>query len=217
MITGVAVRNGWNSARLPFATLIHGSTMTIAKIAIMRMPPAVCTQRPMRKPTIVSQTSAPTTIAVVGGDDPAFGHERCDAGPEDVAQVLRELQADVGHVEDREDPQVPRDDEPHELVEAELRPLIQSAFERHDLVEPDGDTRRREVEERDGDEPEDDVGRSLFRGDADPLQADDEEDLREDEVAKREVLAEGFATGLNRCFPAVERSWRDRRHVTVRG
>ena len=189
-MTGVAVCSGWNSASVPLATLSHGSAMIIANVASIRMPPTLWTHLPTWSPTIVIQTSAPTTSAVVPQMTQFCAVNAGDARSEDVAEVLRELQSDVRHVQDREQPEVPGDDEADRLVEAELGPLIEAALERHRAVEPHGDDRRRHVEQRDGDQPEDDVRRSLLRGDADPLQADDEEDLREDEIADGQLFAQ---------------------------
>ena len=73
------------------------------------------------------------------------------------------------------------------LVEPELRPLVQAALERHQAIEVDDDDRRRHVEQDHRDQPEDDVRRSLFGGDANPRQADDEQDLRQGEVAKPQL------------------------------
>ena len=88
--------------------------------------------------------------------------------------------------------------------------MIEPALERHDLVEPDRDAGGREIEEGDGDEPEDDVGRSLFRGHSHPLQSYDEQDLREDEVAQRKVFPQGFAALMHRRFLHIMRDsgWR---------
>ena len=80
---------------------------------------------------------------------------------------------------------------------AELGPLIEAALERHRAIEVDDDSRRRQVEEHDGDEPEDDVRRALLRRDADPRQADDEQDLREGQIREPEVLAEPGAVRID--------------------
>jgi hypothetical protein len=81
-----------------------------------------------------------------------------------------------------------RQQEAHGLVETELRPLIQAALERHQAIEVDHHRGGRQVEQHEGEQPEDDVRRSEFAGDADPREADDEEDLREGEIANAELL-----------------------------
>ena len=52
----------------------------------------------------------------------------------------------------------------------------------------DDDRRRRQIEQDDGEQPEDDVGRPELRGHAHPAEADDVQHLREHQVAD----AEGF-------------------------
>ena len=81
-------------------------------------------------------------------------------------------------------------EESAELAEADRRPLIQAALERHQAVEVDDDRRLRQVVQRHRREPEHHVpGAELGRG-ADPTRADDEHDLREDERRKAELLSE---------------------------
>ena len=151
------------------------------------------------------QTSAPTMSGRRRGNHPVLRHQIGDPGPEDVAGILGELQPDVRHVQNGEQPQVPGDDEPDELVEAELGPLVEAALERHRSSEPDRDDRGGQVEQEDGNEPEDDVRRPLLRRDADPLQPHDEEDLREDEVPYRQFLAQVRAACPDGVLFAPER------------
>src|SRR5207244_10644250 len=116
------------------------------------------------------------------------------------AQILRDLQPRLRRVQDREQPEIPRDHEPGQLVEPELRPLIETALERHRAVQVDDDRRRREIEEDDRGEPEDDVRRPLLRRDADPRQADDEEDLREREIDEAATLPQQAAARSDLSF-----------------
>ena len=74
-----------------------------------------------------------------------------------------------------------------------LGPLVEAAFERHQAIQVDHDGRQRQVEGEHRRQPEDYVGAAEFRRDAHPARTDDAEDLRQDEVAQSEFLAEsGF-------------------------
>ena len=58
------------------------------------------------------------------------------------------------------------------------------------------------------DEPEQDVRRAEFAGDADPGESDDEQDLREHEVAHAQLLPEHRAARFDGCFGLSEWGWR---------
>src|SRR5439155_7808912 len=79
------------------------------------------------------------------------------------------------------------DEKADELVEPELRPLVEAAFERHQAIQMGDDDGGWQIEEHDGQQPEDDVRRPQLGRNADPRQADDEEDLREREVGDAEL------------------------------
>jgi hypothetical protein len=68
----------------------------------------------------------------------------------------------------------------------------------------DHDHGRRHVEQRDREQPEDDVRGPELRRDADPAQADDEQDLGEDEVGGAELLLERCAAGGDALLLARE-------------
>ena len=89
--------------------------------------------------------------------------------------------------------------------------MIEAALERHRAVQVDDDRRRREIEEDDRGEPEDDVRRPLLRRDADPRQADDEEDLREREIDEAEILPQQGAARFDLGFVTL----RDRHDATI--
>src|SRR5205823_1773689 len=72
---------------------------------------------------------------------------------------------------------------------SELRPLVEAPLERHRAIEMDDDRGRGEIEEHDGGEPEENVGRPLLCRHPDPWKADDEQDLCEDEIGQAELLA----------------------------
>ena len=137
--------------------------------------------------------------------EPVAAGEPLAARPEDVDDVLRDLQSRVGGIEDGEQPQVPRDEEPGQLVEPELRPLVQAALERHQAIQVDDDDRRRDVEEHDRREPEDDVRRTELRRDTHPREPDDEEDLREGEIGQPELTFEfdGRIAHRRDCLPTA--------------
>ena len=90
------------------------------------------------------------------------------------------------------------------MIETELRPLVQAAFERHQPIEVDHHRGGRQVEQDEGQQPEDDVRRSEFAGDTDPRQADDEEDLREGEIANAELFLQRRAVLLDARLGACE-------------
>jgi hypothetical protein len=58
----------------------------------------------------------------------------------------------------------------------------------------------RNEKEYEGNQPEDDVSRSGFRGGAEEIQDDDEEDLRHDQVEQAEFFAEFGAMSLDFGF-----------------
>ncbi|OLD16706.1 MAG: hypothetical protein AUJ01_10115 [Acidobacteria bacterium 13_1_40CM_3_65_5] len=120
-------------------------------------------------------------------NDRLAGRQRIGALSDDVRDVLRRLQTRLRRVEDGEQPQVPRDEKSRQLVEPELGPLIQPAFERHQPIEVDDDDGRRHVEEHHREEPEHDVRGTELRGHADPRQPNDEKDLREREIGEPEL------------------------------
>ena len=60
----------------------------------------------------------------------------------------------------------------HYIVEAQLRPLIYAAFQRHLPVQVDNDNARRKIEQRETQEPERHMRRSNFRRRPHPVQAD---------------------------------------------
>src|SRR5207237_248530 len=119
-------------------------------------------------------------------------------GAEDVPEVLRDLQPCFGRVQDGKQPQVPGDHESRELVESELGPLIQAAFERHRAIEVNDDGRGWQIEEQDRRQPERHMRRPLFRRDADPWQSDDEQDLCQREINETEILAQIRAARIDR-------------------
>ena len=137
-------------------------------------------------------------------DERAAGGQPVATRPDHVREVLRRLNPGFRRVEDREQPQVPCHEETSQLVESELRPLIQAALERHQTIEVDHDDSGGQIEERHRDDPEDDVRGAQLRGDAHPGQADDEEDLREGEIGETELAHERGAARFDRSFLAEE-------------
>ena len=65
-------------------------------------------------------------------------------------------------------PKVPGDDKAGELVEAELGPLVEAAFERHDAVKINNNGGDRQIEKKDGEEPISGLRWAEFGGGADP-------------------------------------------------
>jgi hypothetical protein len=150
---------------------------------------------------------------VHGGDDPRARRHGVAAIAKNVSEVLGDLQARFGCVQDPEQPQVPGNQKAGQLVEPELRPLIQAAFERHRAVQMNDNGSGRNVKERCGADPEHDVRRPLLRGHADPGETDDEQDLGECEIDDAEVAPQLRAACLNVAFFAFEgRAWHAAQH-----
>ena len=89
---------------------------------------------------------------------------------------------------DRQQPEIPGHDESGELVEAELGPLIDAAFERHAAAQINDDGRLRNVEKQNREQPKEKMRLSELRRGADPARADNKENLRQNEIAETERL-----------------------------
>ena len=174
------------------------------------MPPALWTHLPTPSPTTVTKTRAPITAAFVRPMNQWAGRKPLAARPNDVDDILRYLEADLGGVKNGQEPEVPSDEKTDGIVKPELCPLVNAALERHSAVEIDDHHRRGEVKKKDRAEPEDDVRRALFGGNADPRQADDEQDLGKDKVGQAELF-------LNSRLRASTRSssWRNSVSLSV--
>ena len=130
-----------------------------------------------------------------GKDEPFVCAQRIEA--DGVGDVGGDGQALGRHEYDDVQPQIPADQESDEIVEAELGPLIESAFERHFTVEVDDDSGERSVEKQKCEEPENDLrGAQLGRG-SHPMRADDVEDLGEDQIREAEFFFEFGAVGAD--------------------
>ena len=73
------------------------------------------------------------------------------------------------------------------------RPLVDAAFFRPDLHAVSDDSRRRQKQREDGRDPEYQVDATLFGGDADPRDADDQQNLHLHKVVKAEFLFQVMA------------------------
>src|SRR5207248_1464049 len=104
----------------------------------------------------------------------------------------------------REQPNVPSNDESGEFVEAEFRPLINAAFERYPIAQINNDPGLRNVEEQNCEQPEEQVRLSELGGGSDPSRADDEQDLSENEIEKAERFPERLAAPFNVLLRALE-------------
>ncbi len=129
------------------------------------------------------------------------GDRRCENDPfargdglrveaEGVSGVGSRDQADGGDVENHVEPQIPGDDEANGVSKSVPRPFIETAFDGHALVEMRDDEGLRDEEERNGDQPEDDVRRASEDGGTEEIGDDDEEDRGENEVSEAEFLRE---------------------------
>ena len=90
---------------------------------------------------------------------------------------------------DGKEPQVPGDDKSRELIETELGPLINTAFERHPIAQVNDDGSLRNVKKQDGEQPKEKVRLAELGRCADPSRADNEENLSQDEVAQTDPRA----------------------------
>ena len=97
-------------------------------------------------------------------------------------------------------PEIEGDEESHQFAEAQFRPLIEAALEGHFSAEVNDDDAGWNVEQQNGRNPVHDVRGAEFAGCSHPLQADDEEGLRKDEVAEAKFFFEFAAVLLDKLF-----------------
>jgi hypothetical protein len=127
---------------------------------------------------------------VDNADEPDVARQPFTPRTDDIAEVLSDLKTGLGCVEDGEEPEIPRDQKSRDFAEPELRPLVKPSLERHRTIEMNNDRRRGYIDKGDRGQPENDVRGSLLRGDTNPGQADDEENLGEGEIDEAEILSE---------------------------
>src|SRR5439155_9741105 len=99
---------------------------------------------------------------------------------------------------------IPGDDESGKLVEAELCPLINTTFERHEPIQINHDGSLRNVEEQNRKQPKEEMRRSQLGSGADPGRADYKENLGEREIAQSERFFECNAVLFDIAFSAVQ-------------
>ena len=135
-----------------------------------------------------------------------------------VGDVLPHHDVKRCHDEDREQPEVPCDEEATELAERRFRPLIQPALERHAAVERDDDRGLREIVGENRQQPEHELRWPELRRGSDPAGADDEHDLHQHQIREPELAAKlsrvvhrprtyGVATGTGNWEPGTEAPW----------
>ncbi len=79
--TGISIRSGWYSARVPRARKIQGSTTTAAKVRTISMPPALWIHLPTPRPTVVESIRAPTRRKLMAAMNPRFPVSVSAPGP----------------------------------------------------------------------------------------------------------------------------------------
>src|ERR1700676_3438827 len=99
------------------------------------------------------------------------------------------------HEYDDVQPQIPADQEADEIVEAELGPLIEAAFERHGAVQMDHDGGERSVEKEQSQQPENDLRGAQLSGRSYPMRSDDIQNLGENQISKAQFFLEFGAVG----------------------
>jgi hypothetical protein len=72
--------------------------------------------------------SVATIAALTNAMNALLSVSHATKGRRTYSRVLRHLDAGLRGIEDGEQPQVPRDEKPDELVESQLRPLVQAAL-----------------------------------------------------------------------------------------
>ena len=75
--------------------------------------------------------------------------------------------------------------------------MINAAFERHHPIQINHDRSLRNVEKQNRQQPKEQMRMAELRGSADPARADDEENLRQHEIAQAERLFERNAVFLD--------------------
>jgi hypothetical protein len=103
-------------------------------------------------------------------------------------------------VENHVEPEIPGDEEADAVVESQARPFIKAAFEGHQAIQMGDDERLRNEEQKNGEEPENDVSGTGFYCGAEEIGNDDEEDGGKNEVQVAEFLAEGGAARVEKRF-----------------
>src|ERR1044071_2062930 len=106
------------------------------------------------------------------------------AGANRVSDVLLDDQTNAGHHEDAEDPKIPRDEKCQKISEADLCPLIKSAFERREAIQVNDDGSEGQIESNNGDQPERHLRSAESCCKTDPDRAENKDDLREHKIAQ---------------------------------
>src|SRR5207249_9168572 len=105
---------------------------------------------------------------------------------------------------DRKQPEIPGNDKSGELVEAKLRPLINAAFERHAIAQINHNRGLRNVEKQNREKPKEKMRLSKLRRGTHPTRADNEENLRQNEIEKAERFPERFTARFDLLLSALE-------------
>ncbi len=133
-------------------------------------------------------------------NDPAIcGHGR-GGGTDGVGEIVDGDQTGGGDVENHIEPEIPGDEEADAVVESQASPFIKAAFEGHQAIEMGDDERLWNEEQKNGEEPENDVSGTGFYGSAEEIGNYDEEDGGKNEVQVAEFLTEGGAVRVEMRF-----------------
>ncbi len=146
------------------------------------------------------QDQAPHDYQAGGGDGDLAVRQPCTGGSHGIGQVVGDEHADFRDQNDGGKQHVQCDKKAGGLVEAELRPLVETSFQRHFTAQVNDDGGGGDIEQKDRAEPEREVRRAQFAGGADPGETQDRENLGEDEVGQGEFLAKLLAVNGNVVF-----------------
>jgi hypothetical protein len=133
-------------------------------------------------------------------NDPAICGHACGGGTDGVAEVVDGDQTRGGDVEDHVESEIPGHQEADAVVESQASPFIKAAFEGHQAIQMGDDERLRNEEQKNGEEPENDVSGTGFYGGAEEIRDYDEEDGGKNEIQVAEFLGEGGAARVEMRF-----------------
>ncbi len=109
-----------------------------------------------------------------------------------VGEIGDSDQADGGDIENDVKPEIPGDEKADGVAEGVARPFVETAFERKAGVEMRDDESLGNEEERDGQEPEDEMGGAGFDGGAEEIGNNHQKNRSKQEVEEAQFLAKTY-------------------------
>ena len=129
-----------------------------------------------------------------------IGADKNRGGLDGVGEVVDGDQTGGGDVENHIEPEIPGNEKADAVVESQAGPFIKAPFEGHHAIQMGDDERLGNEEQKNGEEPENDVSETGFYGSAEEIGNYDEEDGGKNEVQVAEFLTEGGAALVEMRF-----------------